>query len=70
LGKKLLGLVVVRVDGKKMFYGHAAVRNFGKIFVILPFDFLAGRRMRDKRFGRYFDKFAGTMVMDLFPQAP
>lgn len=69
LGKKLLGLVVVRVDGKKMFYDHAAVRNFGKIFVILPFDLLAGRRMRDKRFARYFDKFAGTTVMDLFPQA-
>jgi uncharacterized RDD family membrane protein YckC len=66
LGKKLIKLLVVRVDGKKMFYDHAAVRNFGKIFVILPFDLLAGSRLKDKRFIRYFDKFAGTMVIDLF----
>ncbi len=66
LGKRLLGLIVVRVDGKKMFYDHAAVRNFGKIFVILPFDLLAGWRIRDKRFIRYFDRFAGTTVLDLF----
>jgi hypothetical protein len=59
-------LLVVRVDGKRMYYDHAAVRNFGKIFVILPFDLLAGRRLKDKRFIRYFDKFAGTVVIDLF----
>lgn len=70
LGKKLMRLIVIRVDGKKMFYDHAAVRNFGKIFVILPFDLIAGNRMKDKRFLRYFDKFAGTLVIDLFPQAP
>jgi len=66
LGKRLMKLVVVRVDGKRMSYDHAAVRNFGKILVILPFDLLAGRRLKDKRFTRYFDKFAGTMVLDLF----
>jgi uncharacterized RDD family membrane protein YckC len=65
LGKKLVGLVVIRVDGKKMFYDLAAVRNFGKIFIILPFDLLAGHRIKDKRFIRYFDKFAGTTVIDL-----
>jgi uncharacterized RDD family membrane protein YckC len=69
LGKKLIGLIVMRVDGKKMLYDHAAVRNFGKIFIILPFDLLAGMRIKDKRFQRYFDKFAGTMVIDLFPQS-
>jgi uncharacterized RDD family membrane protein YckC/DNA-binding HxlR family transcriptional regulator len=67
LGKRLLRLTVVRLDGKRMFYDHAAVRNFGKIFVILPFDLLAGRRLRDRRFIRYFDKFAGTTVIDLKP---
>jgi len=67
LGKRLLGLTVVRLDGKRMFYDHAAVRNFGKIFVILPFDLLAGRRLKDSRFARYFDKFAGTTVIDLKP---
>jgi uncharacterized RDD family membrane protein YckC len=69
LGKKLLGLSVIRVDGKKMSYDNAGVRNFGKIFVFLPFDLLAGRRIKDERFRRYFDKFAGTTVIDLFPQA-
>jgi uncharacterized RDD family membrane protein YckC len=68
LGKRLLGLTVVRLDGKRMFYDHAAVRNFGKIFVILPFDLLAGRRLKDKRYIRYFDKFAGTTVIDLKPE--
>lgn len=67
LGKRLLALTVVRLDGKRMFYDHAAVRNFGKIFVILPFDLLAGHRLKDKRFIRYFDKFAGTIVIDLKP---
>jgi uncharacterized RDD family membrane protein YckC/DNA-binding transcriptional ArsR family regulator len=70
LGKRLLGLVVVRLDGKRMFYDHAAVRNFGKIFVILPFDLLAGHRLKDKRYIRYFDKFAGTTVIDLKPERP
>ena len=65
LGKRIVGLVVVRVDGKKVFYDHAAVRNLGKIFVILPFDLLVGHRLNDKRFLRYFDKFAGTTVIDL-----
>jgi uncharacterized RDD family membrane protein YckC len=67
VGKKLLGLTVIRLDGKRIFYEHAAVRNFGKIFIILPFDLLAGRRLKDRRYIRYFDKFAGTTVIDLKP---
>lgn len=66
LGKRILGLKVVRSDSKKLFYEHAAVRNFGKAF-LLPFDLLFGFRLKDKRFKRYFDKFAGTMVIDLRP---
>lgn len=64
LGKRIIGLRVVRVDGKKLFYDHAAVRNFGKVF-LLPFDLLIGLRLNDGRFIRYFDKFAGTIVLDL-----
>jgi len=64
LGKRIIGLTVVRVDGKKLFYDHAAVRNFGKVF-LLPFDLLIGLRLKDERFIRYFDKFAGTTVKDL-----
>jgi uncharacterized RDD family membrane protein YckC len=63
LGKRAIGLKVVRTDGKKMSYDHAAVRNFGK--VLLPFDLLFGYELRDPRFIRYFDKFAGTTVINL-----
>lgn len=64
LGKRIVGLTVVRVDGKKLFYDGAAVRNFGKVF-LLPFDLLFGLRLKDERYLRYFDKFAGTTVVDL-----
>jgi uncharacterized RDD family membrane protein YckC len=73
LGKRIIGLKVVRLDGKKIFYDHAAVRNFGKVF-LLPLDLIIV--LRDKRFIRYFDKFAGTTVIDLraapatSPQSP
>lgn len=66
LGKRFVGLTVVRVDGKRLFYDHAAVRNFGKTFLpLLPFDLLFGLRLKDDKFIRYFDKFAGTTVIDL-----
>jgi uncharacterized RDD family membrane protein YckC len=65
LGKRIFGLKVVRTDGKKMFYDHAAVRNFGKILPLLPFDLFIGWRLKNPTFIRYFDKFAGTTVIDL-----
>ena len=66
LGKRVMGLKVVRTDGKKMSYDHAAVRNFGKILPLLPFDLLVGMwRIKNCEFMRYFDKFAGTTVIDL-----
>lgn len=64
LGKYALGLKVVRTDGKKASYDHVAVRNFGKAF-LLPFDLIAGLRLKNEKFTRYFDKFAGTTVIDL-----
>lgn len=66
LGKRFVGLRVVRTDGKNLSYEYAAVRNFGKAF-LLPFDLLFGLRIKDQRFIRYFDKFAGTTVVDLKP---
>lgn len=63
IGKRIIGLKVVRTDGKKLSYDHAAVRNFGKAF-LLPFDLLVGLQ-HEKVFLRYFDKFAGTTVIDL-----
>jgi len=62
LGKRIVGLKVVMADGKKLSYDHAAVRNFGKAF-LLPFDLIVG--LKHERFLRYFDKFAGTTVIDL-----
>lgn len=67
LGKRLLGLKVVRTDGKKMSYDHSAIRNFGKAF-LLPFDLIVGMRLKNAEFMRYFDKFAGTTVIDLRTQ--
>jgi uncharacterized RDD family membrane protein YckC/DNA-binding HxlR family transcriptional regulator len=65
IGKRIIGLKVVRTDGKKMSYDHAAVRNFGKVLPLLPFDLLIGWRIKNSAFMRYFDKFAGTTVIDL-----
>jgi uncharacterized RDD family membrane protein YckC len=64
LGKRLIGLKAVRTDGKKLSYDHDAVRNFGKAF-LLPFDLIVGIRLKNEKFKRYFDKFAGTTVIDL-----
>ncbi len=64
LGKRIVGLQVVMIDGKTPSYDHSAVRNFGKSF-LLPFDLAIGLRLHDKRFIRYFDKFSGTTVIDL-----
>jgi uncharacterized RDD family membrane protein YckC len=69
LGKRIMRLRVVRTDGKKPSYDQAAIRNFGKIIPVLPFDMLLGLRLKDERFVRYFDKFAGTTVVDLEPQS-
>ncbi len=70
IGKRVIGLKVVRTDGKKMSYDHAAVRNFGKVLPLLPFDLLIGWRIKNNAFMRYFDKFAGTTVIDLRSHAP
>lgn len=70
LGKRIIGLKVVRTDGKKMSYDHAAVRNFGKVLPLLPFDLLFGWRIKNTAFMRYFDKFAGTTVIDLRTKYP
>ncbi len=65
IGKRVIGLKVVRTDGKKMSYDHAAIRNFGKVLPLLPFDLLFGWRIKNIAFLRYFDKFAGTTVINL-----
>jgi uncharacterized RDD family membrane protein YckC/DNA-binding transcriptional ArsR family regulator len=64
IGKRLLGLKVVRTDGKRISYDHAAIRNFGKTF-LLPIDIIVGLKLKNAEFIRYFDKFAGTTVINL-----
>lgn len=64
LGKSLFGIKVVSIGGKKLYYDNAAVRNFGKCF-LLPIDLLVGLRLTDKRFIKFFDKFSGTTVIQL-----
>lgn len=68
LGERAMGLRIVMVDGKKLSYDHAAVRNFGKVF-LLPLDLYLGFRLHDKRFPRYFEKFSGTTMIDLRPRS-
>jgi len=63
LGKRAIGLMATKIDGKKVGYEHATVRNLGKVF--LPFDLVFGYELNDPRFIRYFDKFAGTTVIKL-----
>jgi uncharacterized RDD family membrane protein YckC/DNA-binding HxlR family transcriptional regulator len=63
LGKRALGLIVIRTDGMKVDYERSAIRNFGK--VILPVDLVLGYMLKDPKYIRYFDKFAGTTVIEL-----
>ena len=62
IGKSLLKLKVASVSGKKVYYDSAAVRNFGKCF-LMPIDLLLGLRSKDPRFIKFFDKFSRTTVI-------
>ncbi|HJX22931.1 MAG TPA: RDD family protein, partial [Candidatus Bathyarchaeia archaeon] len=67
LGKFLIGIKAIHVEGKKLSYDQAAVRNLGKVF-LLPVDLWAGRRLKDERYLRFFDKYSGTTVTDVQPK--
>jgi len=64
LGKIVLSIKVVNLGSKRVSYDAAAVRSFGKCF-LLPFDLLFGLRLKDKRFMRFFDKYSRTTVIRL-----
>ena len=64
VGKMMLGIKTVSVTNKKMTYDAAAVRNFGKCF-LLPIDFLLGVRLHDKRFIKFFDRYSRTTVIKI-----
>lgn len=63
LGKLLLGFKVVGIDGEKIGYEQAAIRNFGKVF-LLPVDLIVGFRLKDKRYWRFFEKYTQTTVIN------
>lgn len=64
VGKIMLGIKTVSVTNTKMTYDAAAVRNFGKCF-LLPIDLLLGLRLHDDRFIKYLDKYSRTTVIKL-----
>jgi hypothetical protein len=64
IGKLLLSIKGVRIDGEKISYEAAAIRNFGKTF-LLPADLFVGLRLKDKRYIRFFEKYTQTTVIDI-----
>jgi uncharacterized RDD family membrane protein YckC len=64
IGKSMLMIKVVSVTSSKVSYEAAAVRNFGKCF-LLPVDLLLGLRIKDERFIKFFDKYSRTTVIKL-----
>jgi len=64
LGKYMFRLKVVSLSSEKLTYDAAAVRNFGKCF-LLPIDLLLGLSLKDKRFIKVFDKYSRTTVISL-----
>ena len=62
VGKSMFLIKVVNVNGQKVTYEAAAVRNFGKCF-LLPVDLLMGLRLKDERFIKFFDKYSRTTVI-------
>ena len=64
LGKLIFHIKIVQITGEKISYGQAAIRNFGKVF-LLPVDLILGIRLKDKRYLRYFEKFTKTTVIEL-----
>lgn len=64
LGKLLLHVKVVRIDGGKISYDQAAIRNIGKVF-LLPADLFFGFRLQDRRYWRFFEKFTQTTLIEI-----
>lgn len=64
VGKSMFNIKTISVTSNKMSYDAAAVRNFGKIF-LLPLDLLLGIRIHDERFIKFFDKYSRTTVIQL-----
>jgi uncharacterized RDD family membrane protein YckC len=69
IGKKVLGLQVQTVDGSKVTYDKAFIRDISKIFwLLLLIDWILGVAIpgRDQR-QKYTDRIAGTTVASIKP---
>lgn len=63
LGKHVMGLRVVRRDGKRMDLGTSFLRNISKIHpILLIFDVAAGLGTRGEVTQKFSDRYAGTVV--------
>jgi uncharacterized RDD family membrane protein YckC len=64
LGKKLLGLQVQTTSGGKVAFDKAFIRNITKIYWLFLFlDWLLGVFTPGNKSQRYFDRIAGTVVV-------
>jgi uncharacterized RDD family membrane protein YckC len=63
LGKELMGLRVVRLDGKRLDLWSSSVRNLSKIaFILLVIDVAAGLGTHGDGRQKYSDRYIGTTV--------
>ena len=62
LGKRLLHLKTVKVDGSNPNFIDCAVNSFGKAF-LLPVDVLLGLIFTDKKRQRIFNRLSNTIVI-------
>ena len=67
LGKRLIGLKVQTIDGKKISLDKALVRNISKIYPVLPLiDWIIGIvTPGDDRRQKYTDRIVGTTVVQV-----
>lgn len=64
IGKKILGLKVVTLDGKKSSLISVVISSFGKSF-ILPLDVLLGWIFTNQKRQRIFNKISDTIVIKI-----
>lgn len=64
IGKKLLGLQVQTANGGKVPFDKSFIRNISKIYwLLLLLDWLLGILTPGNKRQKYFDRIAGTMVV-------
>ena len=67
LGKKVMNLKVVDIDGNKISYISSAIESLGKAF-ILPLDVLIGLMFFNEKRQRLFNRLSDTVVISEKPK--